>query len=248
MAFSSKDQRENLDVIEKINTVFLGTRDFRQLAERAVDLMTAELKNEGILSASIFRVHPDENRLYAYAFSSRAFDAVNKLYPKKFSDLSVSLDESSNLLVKAVQTKEEQEGDHLYDFARPALNELVSAAVQRLVGAKHGIAYPLRLRQSKVAGVILFSVGERAISERQRVLLETFRSQLELAFENVMEFERVVERYKRSVVSDDENKPTVHFMLRITPKQNTSLEQKAKGAKLDKTSYIRSWLDSGAGK
>ncbi|OGG60601.1 hypothetical protein A3C86_04905 [Candidatus Kaiserbacteria bacterium RIFCSPHIGHO2_02_FULL_49_16] len=175
MALYSKVQRENLDVIEKINAVFLGTRDFRQLAERAVNLMTAELKSEGILSASIFRVHADENRLYAYAFSSRAFDAVNKLYPKKFSELSVSMDEYSNLLVKAVQRKEEQESDHLYDFARPALNEMVSAAVQRLVGAKHGIAYPLRLKQGKATGVVLFSVGDQAIDARQRVLLEAFR-------------------------------------------------------------------------
>ena len=203
-------------------------------------------RGEDIGGFFFFRVHADENRLYAYAFSSRAFDAVNKLYPKKFSELSVSMDEYSNLLVKAVQRKEEQESDHLYDFARPALNEMVSAAVQRLVGAKHGIAYPLRLKQGKATGVVLFSVGDQAIDARQRVLLEAFRSQLELAFENVLEFERVVKRYQKSVVPADENKPTAHFMLRITPKQNMLLEQRAKEVGLDKTSYIRSWIDSGA--
>ena len=151
MGLFPKDQRENLTLVEKVGSVFLGTRDFRVLAERAVNLMTSELKQEGVLSASIFRVHPEEQKLYAYAFSSGAFDAVNKLYPKKFSELSVSLDEPANLLAKTVRTKEEQEGDHLYEFARPALSEMVSTAVQRLVGAKHGIAYPLRLKQGKVA-------------------------------------------------------------------------------------------------
>jgi len=236
---------EKLALVEKVNSVFLGTRDFRALAERAVNLMTEELKDEGILSVSIFRVHPETRSLYAYAFSSRAFDAVSKLYPKKFSELNVSLDETSNLLVKAVLTKEEQEGTLLSDFAKPALNETISTAVQRLVGAKRGIAYPLRLPQGKVAGVILFSIGEEEFTEHQRTLLEVFRSQFELAFENVLEFERLLERYKRSIAKTEEmeERPSVHFMLRITPTQNAFLEKRAREEGLDKTSFIRFWVN-----
>ncbi|MDP3965368.1 MAG: hypothetical protein Q8Q13_01045 [bacterium] len=251
MVYDSKTQEENLSLVEKINSVFLGTRDFKVLAERAVNLMTDQLKHEGIVSATIYRVHPEEKAVYAYAFSSRTFDAVNKLLPKKLTELHVSIDESSNLLVKSILRREEQEGDSLYDFAKPALNETVAGTIQRMVGARHGIVYPLRLKQGKVAGAILFGVEGKVIEDRQRVILEAFRSQLELAFENVLEFERVVERYKRSVAktfekTHEEDIPTVRFTLRITPKQNSVLDKMAKEKSVDKASFIRSLIDKAA--
>lgn len=253
MVYDLKTQKENLALVEKINSVFLGTRDFKVLAERAVNLMTDQLKNVGVMSATIYRVHPEEKSVYSYAFSSRAFEAVNKLLPKKLTELHISLDESSNLLVKSILTGEEQEGDTLYDFAKPALNEMVSGTIQRMVGAQHGIVYPLRQKQGKVAGAILFGVEGKVIEDQQRVLLEAFRSQLELAFENVFEFERVVERYKRSIAktfekTHEENIPTVRFTLRITPKQNSVLNRLAKESSGDKASLIRSLIDKTAEK
>lgn len=250
MIYDSKNQQENLALVEKVNSVFLGTRNFKALAERAVNLMTEELKNEGVLSAIIYRVHLEEKTLYPYAFSSRAFEAVNKLFPKKFHELIVSLSESSNLLIKSILTREEQEGNRLYDFVRPVINEKISATIQRVVGGKHGIAYPLRLKQGKVAGVLFFGLEEEVIEDHQRVLLEAFRSQLELAFENVLEFENVVGRYKRSIAktfkkTHEEDIPTVRFTLRITPKQNTLLEKKAKIDGVDKTALIRDLINKG---
>ena len=91
-----------------------------------------------------------------------------------------------------------------------------------------------------------FALENDTPNDEQKLLLETFRLQFELAFENVLEFERVVKRYEKSVVPIDESKPSVHFMLRITPRQNALLVQRAKEAGLDKTSYIRSWIDLGA--
>ena len=246
MTLSSKDQRENLDVIEKINSVFLGARDFRKLAEQSVNLIANELRSAGVLGAAVFRVHENEEKLYSYAYAARAFEAVERLLPRKFSELSVILNDKDNLLVRAVITKEIQQGTRLYDFARPTLNEAVSLSIQKVVGYKFVIAYPLRLKQGKVSGVLAFALENDTPNDEQKLLLETFRLQFELAFENVLEFERVVKRYEKSVVPIDESKPSVHFMLRITPRQNALLVQRAKEAGLDKTSYIRSWLDLGA--
>ena len=246
--YNSQTQKENLALVEKVNSVFLGTRDFKVLAERAVNLMTDQMKSEGVVSAVIYRVHPEQKAVYAYAFSARAFEAINKLLPKKLTELHVSLDETSNLLVKSIIMREENECDNFYDFSKPALNETVSGAIQRMAGVRHCIGYPLRQRQGKVLGAILFGVEGKVIEDRQRVLLEAFRSQLELAFENVFEFERVVERYKRSVArtfekTHEEDIPTVRFTLRITPKQNGALDKLAKQASMDKASFIRSLID-----
>ena len=245
--------KENLALIEKVNAVFLGTRDFQELAGQAAHLMAQELEGEGVAGVAIFRVRPEENSVYAYAYASRAFAAVNKLFPKKFSQLNVSLSEESNLLVRAVQTRREQESNKLYDFARPALNELTSAAIQRTIGFSHAIAYPIRLKQGKVAGVVLFVLDTSRVEERQSTLLEAFRSQLERAFENVFEFEQVVERYKRNAAKDSpkahqENIPTVRFTLRITPKQNSALARLAKKEETDKATFLRSLINEAAKK
>jgi len=248
MGLHSKDQRENLDVIEKINAVFLGARDFRKLAERSVNLMTNQLRSAGVLGTAVFRVHEEEEKLYSYAYAARAFEAVERLLPRKFSELSLTLRDKDSLLVQAVMTKEIQQGTRLYDFARPTLSEAISASIQKVVGYKYVIAYPLRLGQGKVSGVLAFALENDTPTDEQKLLLETFRLQFELAFENVLEFERVVKRYQKSVTTNDESRTSVHFMLRITPKQNALLEQRAKEMGLDKTSYIRSWIDSGAGR
>ena len=160
----------------------------------------------------------------------------------------MSVDESSNLLVRAVRSRQEQESPRLHDFSRPTLNEMTCRAIQRTIGFSHMIAYPLRLKQGRAAGVVLFAIENPRLEERQRIVLEAFRSQLELAFENVLEFEQVVERYKRSAAKaspakHEQNIPTVRFTLRITPKQNAVLAKLAKEAKVDKASLIRSWID-----
>jgi hypothetical protein len=248
MAESTAREGHNLDLVEKVNSVFLGTRDFKQLAERAVHLMADELKSEGIPGVAIFRVKPEAGALYAYAFATRSFDAVNKLFPRQFSDLSVSLDDKSNLLVGAIRSRQPQESDRLYDFSRPTLSEKTCNIIQRTIRFSRMIAYPLRLKQGKAAGVVLFALEGARLEERQRVLLEAFRSQLELAFENVLEFENVVERYKRSMAKASPKKhtedvPTVRFTLRITPRQNNAIDTLARKSKTDKATLIRQLID-----
>ena len=248
MSYNPKIQKENLALIEKINHVFLGTRDFRSLADQTVKLIVEEVKGEGIVSAAIFRVHTKDKSLYAYSYASRSFGIVDKLFPKRFSELNVSLSEETNLLVKTLSTREAQESNRLYDFSRPALTERTANAIQKVMGFGYAIAYPLRMRQGKVAGVVLFGVSGGKIEDQQRVLLDAFRLQLELAFENVTEFEYVVERYKRSIAktftkTHEENIPTVRLTLRITPKQNILLEKRAMEKGMDKTSFIRSLIE-----
>lgn len=241
-------QTEKLALLQKINDVFLGTRDFRELAKKSVNLMTEELKSEKVLGTGIFRVHEKEDLLYAYAYSARAFDAVEKLLPAKFSELTVPLSAKTNLYIKAIDTKQPQQSHDLYDFAHPTLTKLISAGIQKAIGFSLGIAYPLRRKNGKIEGVLFFVTENDTLTDEQRILLETFRMQFELALENVAEFEQVIERYKRSVAKTfpkdhRENVPTIRFTLRITPKQNKILEQIAKEKGTDKASLIRTFID-----
>ena len=235
-------------LVQKVSKVFLGARDFKKLAKDSVDLMTQELKRDGILGAAIFRTNEKDNTLAAYAYSAKAFNEIENILPVKFSTMTVSLDDNTNLLVRTLTTKKLQEGDDFFDFSRPVLNRISSTAVQKAAGFSLFIAYPLRLKSGHVAGVLLVALKNEEATENQRIILETYRLQLELAFENVLEFERLLEKYRRDTAKANERThqediPTVRFTLRITPKQDDLLESEARKKGVDKTTLIRSLID-----
>ena len=246
MTEAAQNTLQQSRLLQKVAQVFLGTRDFKRLAKESVDLMTRELKENGLLGAGIFRLE-EKKGLAAYAYSAEGFDTVEKLLPAKFSELVVPMNAKDNLLVQSVLTKEMQESTKLSDFSNQTLSHPISAAIQKAVGFSHVMAYPILLRSGKAAGSLLVGFKEKP-TEEQRILLETFRLQLELAFENVLEFEKVIERYKRNMAkafekTHEEDIPTIRFTLRLTPKQNALLEKKAEEEDTDKTSLLRSLID-----
>ena len=237
-----------VDLVRRVSEVFLGSRDFKKLAEESVNLITTELKDMGIIGAALFRVNKEKDRLDGYAYSSRAFRTVEKLLPLKFSSLSVSFSEKDNLLIKALTTNSVQEGNMLRDFTYPTLTHTASTAVQKVIGMSYLLAYPLRLKAGKAEGGLLIGLKNEEPTKDQRIILETFRLQLELAFENVYEFEKLLERHKRNMAkahdrSHGEDIPTIRFTLRITPNQNALLEKHARKEGVDKTAFIRSLID-----
>jgi len=244
----TKTPHNKVPLLHRISGVFLGTRDFKKLAKESVELITKELREEGIVGAAIFRVNEKDQVLNAYAYAADAFHIVERLLPAKFAQLSVPFTAKENLLIKAVLSRETQEGSKLAPFALPTLTDMTSTAIQKAVGISRFAAYPLRLRAGKIVGVLFVGFKEDRVTEEQSILLESFRLQLELAFENVLEFERVVERYKRTVAktfekTHEEDIPTVRFTLRLTPAQNNYLEKKSKVTDTDKTTLIRDLIE-----
>src|SRR6185369_3910707 len=89
-------------LLKKVTTLFVGAHDFRKLAAQAAELVTKELKEKNLIGAAIFRVHDQENLVYAYTYANKFRRLIDPLLPVKFSQFNVSLSETGNLIVKTI--------------------------------------------------------------------------------------------------------------------------------------------------
>ena len=111
-----------------------------------------------------------------------------------------------------------------------------------------GISFPIRVRSGKVAGVLLLILSQPKITGQQLVLFETLADQLGLAFSNVMAFEKLMEKYQQGLKKELANLnlediPAIKFTLRITPKENKTLERLMREQGKTKAEIIRELLD-----
>src|SRR3989344_1905326 len=58
-------------LLKKTTALLVGTHDFRQLARQVTDLVVKELNDQNLVGAAIFRVHENENSLYAYTYANK---------------------------------------------------------------------------------------------------------------------------------------------------------------------------------
>lgn len=235
-------------LLKKITTIFLGTHDFQQLARQAVDLIVSELNKQGVVTAAIGRMHEKDNVIYAYAYSNKYRRLIDKLLPRKFSDLNVSLDRTDNLAVRTVVANQIQQSKRVADYSRGMLPDSLTDKIQSIMKGKLCISFPIRTRSGKAAGVLLLLLKDEKMTGQQLVLFETIADQLGLAFSNVMAFEKLVEKYQQTLQKDltslnTEDIPSIKFTLRITPKQDRNLSRLGREKGMTKAELIRDRLD-----
>ncbi len=240
------DSDKQTILLKKTANLLVGTHDFRNLAHQAADLVVKELKDKNLIGASVFRLHEQENLVYAYTYANKYRKLIDALLPAKFSQLNISLSATNNLVVKTILTNQIQQSQSLADFSKGALPESLTDKIQKIMRAKLFATLPIRLKSGKVAGVILLALNNPQLSGEQLVLFEVFADQLGLAFSNIMEFERLMAKYQnltKRFLASEEDAPSVKFTLRITPKENEKLEKLARDKKRTKAEIIRDFLD-----
>lgn len=233
-------------LLKKVTSLFVGAHDFRKLATQAAELVTKELKAQNLIGAAIFRVHEQENSVYAYTYANKLRRFIDPLLPAKFSQFKISLSETGNLVVKTILANQVQQSQNLSDFSRGVLSEGITAKIQKIMRAKFCVSIPVRLKSGKVAGAILYVLNDAHLSGEQLVLFETFADQMGLAFSNILEFERLAAKYNNltsRLISSEDDAPSIKFTLRVTPKENAKLERLAREKKRTKAEIIRDFLD-----
>ena len=235
-------------LLKKITEIFIGAYDFRRLAREAVDLIIKELKEQNVVTVGIGRLHEKDSLLYAYAYATKYRRTIDKLLPAKFSELYIALDRTDNLCVRTVTTNQIQQSEKISDFSRGILPDTLMDKIFTIMQGRLGISFPIRVRSGKVAGVLLLILSQPKITGQQLVLFETLADQLGLAFSNVMAFEKLMEKYQQGLKKELANLnlediPAIKFTLRITPKENKTLERLMREQGKTKAEIIRELLD-----
>lgn len=243
------DSDQQALLLEKTSSILSGTYDFRELAQRAVSLIVKELGKYNLIGAAIFRVHEQDNALYAYTYSTKYRQTIEKLLPIKFARLSVPLLMTGNLIVRTAVTGQTQQSKRIADFSRGVVPETITDKIQKVMGGRLGVSFPVKIKNEKVSAVIMLILNEEKLTGQQLVLFDTFANQLGLALSNVMEFEKLQQKYRRIVDrelksrSEAEDQPSMRFTLRISPKQDRLLEKAAREKGKTKTEIIRDLID-----
>ena len=234
-------------LLKKTTALLVGTHDFRQLARQVTDLVVKELNDQNLVGAAIFRVHENENSLYAYAYANKYHKLIDTLLPAKFSQFNISLSRTDNLVVKSVVANQIQHSKDVADFSRGVVPDVISRKIQKIMKAEMFVALPIRLKSGKAAGAVLLALSDIKLDGEQLVLFETLASQLGLAFSNILEYERLLAKYENLAgrfASAEDDKPSVKFTLRITPKENEKLESLSRERKRTKAEIIRDFLET----
>ncbi len=235
-------------LLEKITGIFVGTHDFRELANQAVDLIAKELKNQHVVTVGIGRVHEKERLLHAYAYATKYRKVLDKLLPKRFSELNIALDKADNLGVKTVTTGQIQQSKRVADFSRGIFSDQLADKLQKIMKGKLSAGFPIRSRSGKTAGFLLLILDEESLTGQQMLLFQAIANQLGLAFSNVFAFEKLVQKYKNSLAGElagrnDQHIPSVKFTLRITPQEDKKLAELARQRGKTKAEIIREVID-----
>lgn len=233
-------------LLKKTTALLVGAHDFRQLARQVVDLVVKELKDQNLIGAAIFRVHEQENSLYAYTYANKYHKVVDTLLPDKFSQFNILLSRTDNLVVKSVVANQMQHSKDVADFSRGVISDAISRKIQKIMKAEIFVVLPIRLKSGKAAGAVLLALSDAKLNGEQMVLFETLASQLGLALSNILEYERLLAKYENLAgrfASAEEDRPSVKFTLRITAKENEKLEKLSRERKRTKAEIIRDFLD-----
>jgi len=234
--------------LEKITHIFIGTHDFRQLARQVVDLIVRELKDQNIVTAAIGRLHEKDKLVYAYAYSTKYRQMIDKLLPSRFSELNVALSRTDNLAVRTILTNQMQQSRRMADFSRGMVPDALVDRIQKIMGGKLTLTFPIRVHSGKPAGGLMLVLKDDKLTGGQMILFETLAKQVGLAFSNVFEFEKLMAKYQNLTAQlakavKEEDIPSVKFTLRITPKENQNLERIGRERGKTKAEILRAFLD-----
>lgn len=232
-------------IAEKIQTDLVGTTRFQELAQKVVDAAVKELKLNG---AAVFRLNAERTQLSACTYAHRFRIIIDRLLPKKFGGLSIPLTTTENLAVRTVTENIRQQSAFLADFSKHVFPDQIVHNIQRVMGAKLFVSYPIRDAGNNAVGVMMFAVGATTIAPELEQLFLFFTEHIAVIFTHAVDVERIITEYRSERKSSGTRKvkeiPHIKFTLRITPRQQRYILRHIKGSTKTKAIFIRNLLDS----
>ncbi len=168
------------EVIEKIVNSVLTELDYLQLGYRIVVLILKDPKNNLLKRVSISQTKEAEKAL--------------KASPIPFPQINIPLTSKKNLCVKVFKSKKPATTSYWPDLLMPAFTNEQAIEVQKIVGIKESLVYPV-ISQNQSIGVIIFSMTktEEEVTLEERDLISGFTDVVGLAVQNARLYTSVEE-------------------------------------------------------
>lgn len=164
-----------LSVVGDLNTELNLDTILQEAADRVRDL--------GYNAAAVFLLDGDELRSLKVS-SAPLINLAMQLMPKELNTLSVSLkSDTENLIVKSILENKMIKGEDEADFIYPAVPKSIAKQMQRILGIKELLAFPL-LNKTIPIGAMMISSVEFGQIDRDLPLLESFAATVSVTINN----------------------------------------------------------------
>lgn len=162
-----------------------------EVAQRITDAMAEELELDlGVVAL----VDQQKQVIRRFAMSRTSLGVqAKRVLPFPYEQLDIPLSAKDNLMVKALETNQRQITHVLYDVFRPVLDENISAEIQRTVGVRTSLVYPIRSR-GKPIGVMIVSLARpfESLFSYEEETIEDLLDVVGVALDNALLYQSLI--------------------------------------------------------
>jgi signal transduction histidine kinase len=180
---------EEVRIIGKLGVEISSTIDFDMLLQKSADAVVDVLKLHGCI---LFLKDQTETNIYTKTISQSKQSRVAQqmLNLSNFKDkLSVSLNTKENLVVDSIINNRINESTELWRYTIGVIDRRFTEIIQTATFTGNCISIPV-IYQEKTIGALLFTKRQKEDSyDREKVLLESYASQVGIAITNSGLFE-----------------------------------------------------------
>lgn len=196
----SAQNKSKLEALWRVEKIILDTLEFDKVVQKIVDSVLLELgyMELGYRIVVLALVDNEEQMLKRISISrTREAQKALSVTPIPFKDINIPLSAQKNLCVRSVTENKPYTTHNWVDILCPPYFDHEAREVQRIVGIKTSMVYPV-YSKGKGIGVLIFSMvkDESEVTEEEKELIQGFTDIVGLAVENAQLYSSLQEQSK----------------------------------------------------
>ncbi|MCA9390284.1 GAF domain-containing sensor histidine kinase, partial [candidate division WWE3 bacterium] len=182
-------KNQSLTILRHLDQVIINSLGIKEMAQKIVDTVSWELGYKG---GFMILMDKSKKNLRAAALSNTPhYQKAMEMLPISLTDYVLPVDaDPTNFIIRAIQEQKVLYTDDFKDLYVPAISAEFSDQIQKAIGSRHNLVYPL-ISRDEVLGVLIFELNKSyaSLSEHEKQLLEAFMDETGIAINNAMLYE-----------------------------------------------------------
>ncbi|MDP2586110.1 MAG: histidine kinase dimerization/phospho-acceptor domain-containing protein, partial [Candidatus Levybacteria bacterium] len=159
---------------QKINKIILQSLNFDEVIQEISDTIPNQLFFVTGVVAVIEKIKGTLRRVGVSA-TKEAAEAIRALNTP-FNEIEISLDDPNNLMAKAIREEKNFVTEDIYDVLGPVITREEAVKIQKLMGTRTTVVYPIYGGRSEIIGVFVASTKKKKeeLSEYEHAIIQNF--------------------------------------------------------------------------
>ncbi len=194
-----KEKTQDLRSLLDISEIAASSLETKNITQKIVDSIPDKLGHLEYLGGFLSMYNPKTTSVCAYSITeSELVRKKIKIYlPKPFGEYCAYANRDKNLMIEAILTGKAQTSENLDKFICPPLDLPLVKKIQKSMGIKSNIAFPIFIR-GQIIGVMMFFAKKplKEMGERDTNLIKAFVDHVGISIDNAMLFDRAIKQLK----------------------------------------------------